>query len=307
MYLVTGGAGFIGSHIAEALVKQGKKVRILDNFSKGRMENLKGILDKIQLIKGDIRSKPDVRHAVKGVKYIFHEAALCSVPKSLDNPGEFNEVNVTGTLNLLMAAREYDIKRFVFASSSSVYGNDKTFPKKEFFFPQPISPYAANKLTGEYYCRVFWESYRLPTVVLRYFNVFGPRQRLDDQYAVVIPKFISSLLNNQKPPVHGDGRQSRDFTYVVNVVRANLIAIKARPHSFGKVFNVACNNAYTILDLIKILNKLMGKNIKPAFLPSRKGDIKHSWADISLANKHLGYKPLVGFEEGLKQTIEYFK
>jgi nucleoside-diphosphate-sugar epimerase len=306
MYLVTGGAGFIGSHIAEALVKHGKRVRILDNFSQGRMENLKGVLDKIQLIKGDIRNKSDVKRAVSGVKYVFHEAALCSVPGSVDDPEQYNEVNVEGTLNLLVAAREAKAARFVFASSCAVYGNATCLPKKECFLPEPVSPYAANKMIGEYYCKVFWESYKLPTIALRYFNVFGPRQRLDSQYAAAIPKFISSLLSDKQPPVYGDGKQSRDFISVANVVHANLLAAKAKPSSFGKVFNIASNRAFTVLGLVKTLNKLMGKNIKPAFLPVRKGDVKHSWADISLAGQELGYKPLIGFEEGLKQTIECF-
>lgn len=307
MYLVTGGAGFIGSNLVETLVKQGKKVCVIDNFSGGKIENLKPFLNRINLVRGDIRDKKAVKKAVRGVKYVFHEAALCSVPKSIKNPAEFNEVNVTGTLNLLVAAREGGVRRFVFASSSSVYGETKQFPQKEIFSPRPISSYAATKLTGELYCRIFWETYKLPSVSLRYFNVFGPRQRLDDKYAVVIPKFITSVLSGQSPPIYGDGKQSRDFTYIDNVVRANMLALQAPPSAFGKVFNVACGQPVTVLELVRLINKLLAKNIKPIFKPYRTGDIKHSWADVSLARKYLGYKPAVNFAEGLKHTIEYFR
>ena len=307
MILVTGGAGFIGSHIVDALVKRRQEVRVLDDFSAGKMDNLKDSLDKIELIRGDIRDKRVVRRALRGVKYVCHQAALRSVPKSMDNPEEFNQVNIDGTLNLLLEARRAGVKMFVFASSSSVYGETDRLPEEETFIPQPITPYAATKLMGEVYCRVFWESYKLPAVSLRYFNVFGPRQSLENQYAVVVPKFIVSLLKNQPPPVHGDGKQSRDFTYVDNVVQANLLALKAKPPVFGKVFNIACGERWTVLALAWLLNRLMGKDIKPIFEPSRQGDVRHTLADISLAKKYLDYVPKVGFEEGLKRTIEYFQ
>jgi nucleoside-diphosphate-sugar epimerase len=307
MYLVTGGAGFIGSHIVDELVRRGQKVRVLDNFYAGNMENLKGTIKKIDLIKGDIRDKKAVKRAVKGVKFILHEAALRSVPISMDNPEEFNSVNIDGTFNLLMAAREQKVKRFVFASSSSVYGNTDKLPEKESFPPEPVSPYAATKLMGEIYCKIFWESYKLPTVALRYFNVFGPRQSLENKYAVVVPKFVTCLLKNEHPPIHGSGKQTRDFTYVGNVVNANLMSINAKPAAFGKTFNIANGFAYSVLDLVRLLNKIMGKNIKPVFTPLRPGDVMHTYADIGLAKKHIGFRTGVGFEDGLKRTIEYFK
>jgi len=307
MYLVTGGAGFIGSHIADALVKQGKKVRVLDNFSTGKIENLKGILNKISLIRGDIKDKRTVKKSIKGVKYVLHQAALHSVPKSFDDPESFNAVNITGTLNLLLAAREAGVQRFVFASSGSVYGEPKRFPEQESFIPHPISPYAATKLMGEVYCRLFWEYYKLPTISLRYFNVFGPRQSMENKYAVVVPKFIISLLTNQSPPIYGDGKQSRDFTYINNVVQANMLSLKAKPASFGKVFNIACGRSYTILELLGLLNKLTGKNIDPIFNMPRQGDIRYTLADISRVRKYLNYKPNVAFKDGLKYSIEYFR
>lgn len=307
MYLVTGGAGFIGSHIVDALVRQGHKVRVLDNFFAGKIENLSGVIKKIDLIRGDIRDKPAVKRAVKGVRFILHHAALRSVAQSVDTPEEFNDVNVTGTLNLLIAAHEAKVKRFVFASSSAIYGETDRLPEKESFIPELVSPYAATKLIGEVYCQLFWKTYQMPTVSLRYFNVFGPRQSLENKYAVVVPKFIISLLNNQPTPINGDGKQSRDFIYIDNVVRANLLALKSKSNAFGNTFNIASGKRYNLLELVRLLNKLMGKNIKPVFGPIRQGDVKHTLADISLARKYLGYSVGIGFEEGLKRTIEYFK
>jgi len=305
-FLVTGGAGFIGSHIAEALVKKGYFVRVLDNFSSGRLENLEKVRSRIELVRGDIRSPRTCLKATKGIDFVLHQAALRSVPKSLLNPQDYNQVNIQGTLNLLQAALKNKIKNFVFASSSSVYGDAKSFPEKENFAPQPISPYALTKLAGEYYCRLFSYHYRLPTVSLRYFNVFGPRQSLDDEYAVVIPKFIHCMLNNRQPPIFGTGKQSRDFTYVDNVVQANILAA-GKLSLRGEVFNVAAGQDYTILELVKILNRLMHKDIQPVFLPLRPGDVFKTQADLSYARKALGLRPRVDFISGLQLALEYFK
>lgn len=304
-YLVTGGAGFIGSHITEALIKKREEVIVFDNFCTGKKENLSAIIKKIKLIKGDLRDFNLVKKKTRGVDYVLHQAALRSVPKSVKDPVSFNEVNVTGTLNLLIAAHQAKVKRFVFASSSSVYGEVKIFPEKENFTPKPISPYAATKLFGEHYCYLFSRLYDLETVSLRYFNVFGPRQSLESQYAVVVPKFITCLLNNKPTPINGNGDQSRDFTYIDNVVEANLLAAKAKNIS-GEVFNIACGWDYTVLDLAKIINKIMGKNIKPVFLPPRPGDVLRTLADISKAKKLLKFKIKVNFEEGLERTVKWF-
>ncbi|MFH1245969.1 MAG: SDR family oxidoreductase [Candidatus Omnitrophota bacterium] len=305
VYLVTGGAGFIGSHIVAALLKKGEKVRVIDNFSTGKEENLSAVLDKIELITGDIRDLALLKKTVKGVDYILHQAALRSVPKSIDDPLSYNEVNVTGTLNVLLAAREAGVRRVVFASSSSVYGDTKVFPERETWVPAPISPYAASKLAGEHYCQVASAIYGLETVSLRYFNVFGPRQSLESQYAVVVPKFIMNMLNNKPAPVHGDGRQSRDFTYIDNVVEANMLAA-VTPGVSGEVFNIACGKDYTILDLAGILNKIMNKNISPEFIASRPGDVRCTLADISKARRLLKLEVKVNFEEGLRTSVDWF-
>ena len=323
-FLVTGGAGFIGSHIVETLIKKRHFVRVLDNFSSGKHENLsfvgtvpaddkrlstKGTVPKVnnfELIEGDIRDFLTCEKACRNIDFVLHQAALRSVPKSLVNPQDYNEVNIQGTLNLLKAAVKNKVKIFVFASSSSVYGDVKAFPEKEDFLPQPISPYALTKLTGEHYCRIFSHNFALPTIALRYFNVFGPRQSLDDEYAVVIPKFISCMLKNEPSPIYGTGRQSRDFTYVDNVVEANLLAIQNNNFK-GEVFNVANGQDYSILELTRILNKIMHKNIKPIFLGKRPGDVFRTLADLSKAKKILGFKPTIDFIEGLKLTIKYFK
>ncbi|MBU0503128.1 MAG: SDR family oxidoreductase [Candidatus Omnitrophota bacterium] len=322
-YLVTGGAGFIGSHIVEKLIKEENFVRVLDNFSSGKLSNLsftsrdsprgctcgdagKGTVPAFELIKGDIRNYKTCEKACTGIDYVIHQAALRSVPKSLVDPYSYNDVNITGTLNMLKAAYKAKAKRFVFASSSSVYGDTDKFPEKESELPLLISPYALSKLAGEYYCRIFSEIYGLETVCLRYFNVFGPRQALDDEYAVVIPKFITSILNNKKPPVFGNGKQSRDFTYVANVVSANFLAVR-RPSIKCGVFNVANGKDNTVLELVALINKILKKNIKPEFLAKRPGDVFKTLADISQIKKKLGFKPLVNFEEGLRRTVEYFK
>lgn len=315
-FLVTGGAGFIGSHIVEAAVKKGYFVRVLDNFSSGKIENLNNVIDKIDLIKGDICSYQICKKATRGIDFVLHQAALRSVPKSLIKPQDYNAVNIQGTLNLLQAARANKIKLFVFASSSSIYGDVKTFPEKEDFLPQPISAYALTKLTAEHYCRIFSYHYGLPTVSLRYFNVFGPRQALDDEYAVVIPKFITCTLKDKSPPIYGTGRQSRDFTYVDNVVNANLLAVQkfsplisGIPQNTrkGEVFNIACGRDYSILELVNILNKIMHKGIKPKFCRARPGDVFRTCADLSKSKKILGFRPTIDFIEGLKLTLKYFK
>lgn len=304
-FLVTGGAGFIGSHIVEALVKNGDKVKVIDDFSSGRRQNLEALLNKIELIEGDIRDKALVNSAMPGVDYVLHQAALRSVPKSLENPELYNDVNINGTLNILNAAQQVRVKRVVFASSSSIYGEIDIFPQKEDLLPLLISPYALTKLAGEYYCRIFSKNYGLETVSLRYFNVFGPRQSLENQYAVVIPKFITCMLKDENPPVHGDGQQTRDFTYVQNIVQANIKSATL-PEVKGEVFNIACGQAYSVLDIISHINKILKKSIEPKFIPPRPGDVKDTLADITRAQKLLGFAPEVGFEQGLKKTIEYF-
>ncbi|MBI4982062.1 MAG: SDR family oxidoreductase [Candidatus Omnitrophica bacterium] len=305
-FLVTGGAGFIGSHIVEELVSRKHFVRILDNFSSGKISNLEKVSGKIEIIKGDIRSVCDCNKACAGIDFVLHQAALRSVPKSMKNPEEYNDVNITGTLNVLQAALSSKVKRFVFASSSSVYGDVKSFPEKEDFFPQLISPYALSKLAGEYYCRIFSLNYGLETACLRYFNVFGERQALDDEYAVVIPKFISCMLNNENPPIFGTGKQSRDFTYVKNVVNANLLAA-SKPGLKGDVFNVASGKDYSVLELVKFLNQILKKDIKPLFLKPRQGDVFKTNASLLKIKKMLGFSPKISFIEGLKLTVEYFK
>jgi nucleoside-diphosphate-sugar epimerase len=311
-YLVTGGAGFIGSHIVENLIKRGDKVRVLDNFVTGKRENLsfapstKHQAPNFQLIEGDIRDLKTCEHACRGVDYVLHQAALRSVPKSVEYPIEYNDVNVGGTLNVLLAAHKAGVKRVIYASSSSVYGETNIFPEKENLLPEPISPYAVSKIAGEYYCQVFSAIYRLETVSLRYFNVFGPRQSLESQYAVVVPKFITCILRNEPPPIHGNGKQSRDFTYIDNVVQANILATKAKNIS-GEVFNIASGKDYSVLELVHILNKILGKKIKPEFVSPRPGDVQRTWADISKAKKLLSFVPKVGFEAGLKKTFTWFR
>lgn len=304
-FLVTGGAGFIGSHIVEALVKKGCFVRVLDNFSSGKKENLSKLLNRVELIRGDVRSIPVCLKATKGIDFVLHQAALRSVPKSMNNPREYHEVNINGTLNMLQASASNNVKVFVFASSSSVYGDARIFPEKESSLPGPISPYALTKLAGEHYCRIFSYHYGLPTVSLRYFNVFGPRQALDDEYAVVIPKFITCMIENKHPPIYGTGRQSRDFTYVDNIVEANILAAR-KASCKGEVFNVASGRDYTILELVKILNKIIKKDIKPSFLSPRPGDVFKTLADLSRTKRILGFEPKTDFLEGLSLTVKYF-
>ena len=305
-YLITGGAGFIGSNIAKRLVRDGESVRVIDNFSTGKRNNIDEIKDKIDLIEGDIRDTESVLKAVKDVDFIIHQAALPSVPRSIKDPITANDVNVTGTLNLLNAAKNSKIKRFVYASSSSVYGDTPILPKREDMPPNPQSPYAVTKLTGEYYCSVFYKVYGLPTVSLRYFNVFGPFQDPESQYAAVIPKFINAVLHHNSPVVYGDGEQSRDFTFIDNVVDANILSCR-NDKSSGKVLNIACGNRYTLNRLLTEVSYLTGNKANPQFIEPRSGDIRHSQADISSARELIGYRPKIDFREGLKRTVEWFK
>jgi len=309
-YLITGGAGFIGSSIAQKLTNEGHYVRVLDNFFSGKEENLdfaKGLgKDKFELIRGSITDTADCDKACQGMDYVLHQAALRSVPKSLDDPLSYNKVNIDGILSMLQAASKHKIKRFVFASSSSIYGDTTNFPEKEEHLPLLISPYALSKLTGEYYCCIFSEFFGVETVALRYFNVFGPKQALDDEYAVVVPKFIHCILHDQPPPIFGTGLQSRDFTYIENVISANILSATT-PGIKHEVFNVANGRENTVLELVHALNRIIGKNIQPKLLPVRAGDVFKTSADISKIQKKINYQPKVNFEEGLKLTVEYFK
>lgn len=305
-FLVTGGAGFIGSHIVDALVKNGDKVKVIDDFTSGKRENLESVIDRIELFEGDIREIDLVFKIMQGVDYVLHNAALKNVQLSLENPKLYNDVNINGTLNILNAAKKSKVRRVIFASSSSVYGDIDKSAKKEDTYPLLMSPYAVTKLAGEYYCRVFSKIYGLSTASLRYFNVFGPRQSLDNEYAVVIPKFITCMLKGENPPIHGDGNQTRDFTYVTNVVTGNIKAVTT-PTVKGDVFNIACGKAYSVLDIVRCLNKILEKDIKPKFTSPRPGDIKHSLADIEKGKDVLGFRPQITFEEGLVKTIDYFK
>jgi len=306
-YLVTGGAGFIGSNICKELLKRGEKVRILDNFSTGRRTNLDEFKENtnLEIFEGDLRSFHIVRQAVKGVDYVLHQGALPSVPRSINDPITSNDVNILGTLNILEAAKEFGVKRVVFASSSSVYGNNPILPKEEKMPVAPLSPYAVTKYAAERYCQVFYQIYGLETVSLRYFNVFGPNQDPTSQYSAVIPKFIKSIISNHQPEIFGDGMQSRDFTFVQNNIEANILAC-TEPKAAGKVFNIACGERYTLIDLVNGINRILGKNIEPKFLTDRAGDVKHSLADITKAKSLLGYEVKVDFYAGLEKTVEYF-
>ena len=305
-YLVTGGAGFIGSHIAERLVKGGHSVRILDNFVAGKEENLTTFRDGIELIRGDIRDAKVVSEAAAGVDVVFHEAALGSVPRSVADPLTTHEVNMTGTLNVFLAARDGGAKRVVYASSSSVYGETPELPKHEGMTPQPLSPYALSKLVGEHYSSVFKHVYGFEIVSLRYFNIFGSRQDPESQYAAVIPRFITALLKGTAPIVYGDGLQSRDFTYVDNVVNANLLAAEAEGVA-GRAFNGACGGRYSLLELLSRLKDLLGSDISPIHEPGRAGDVRDSQASVNAAKEALGYSVSVDFEEGLRRTVDWYR
>nr|HID57762.1 SDR family oxidoreductase [Desulfobacterales bacterium] len=311
-FLVTGGAGFIGSNLVEALLRRGDSVRLLDNFSTGKRENLAfldvspQVLEGLEILEGDMTDLSTCNEAMQGIEYVMHQAAIPSVPRSLIEPFATNRANLDGTLNLLIAARDAGVRRIIFASSSSVYGDSPVVPKVETITPVPRSPYAVQKLASEHYMRIFYELYGLETVSLRYFNVFGPRQDPHSEYAAVIPRFIRAILSGDPPTIFGDGEQSRDFTYVDNVVQGNLLAVEALGAP-GKVINLACGTRLTVNRLLGILKKIMGSDIEPIYTEPRAGDVRHSHADISLARDILNYSPEVHIEEGLRRTVEYFR
>lgn len=306
LYLVTGGAGFIGSHIAEALLRRGDRVRVLDNLMTGKRENLAHIADEIEFIEGDIRDVETTRRAMEDVCVVFHEAAIPSVPRSVKEPVLNHEVNVNGTFNVLMAARDAEVRRVVFAASSSAYGETEVLPKQEQMLPSPLSPYAVAKLVGEFYAQVFTRAYGLETVCLRYFNVFGPRQDPTSPYSGVISKFITSLLDGETPVIYGDGEQSRDFTYVENVVQANLNAAES-PEASGQVMNVGLCERTTLNQLLGELQRIIGTSLPARYEEPRAGDIRHSLADITRAQELIGYRPTVGLAEGLRRTVEWYR
>ncbi len=306
MYLVTGGAGFIGSNIVHRLLAEGEAVRVLDDFSTGKRENLVG-LESVELVKGSLVDTSVVREALKGVEYVLHQAAIPSVPRSVADPLKSNEANITGTVNLLVEAEKAGVKRLVFAASSSAYGDTEVLPKKESMPADPLSPYAVAKYSGELYCKVFAEIYGLQTVCLRYFNIFGPRQDPASEYAAVIPKFIELMQKGERPVIYGDGEQSRDFTYIDNAVEANLLACKSEKVGRGEVINVACGQRYSLNELVAALNDILGTKIEPFYDKARLGDVKHSLADITRARELLGYEAGVSFRGGLKRTVEWFR
>jgi nucleoside-diphosphate-sugar epimerase len=308
--LVTGGAGFIGSHLAEALCHRGAKVVVLDNLSTGKIANLdwKSRGDDLEYVQGDVADEPLVKKLIQGCDLVFHEAAMPSVPVSVAKPLETHQHNVDATLRLLVLARGAGIKRFLFASSSSIYGDSPLASKHESLPPDPLSPYALQKYAAEKYCQLFQKLYGLPTVSLRYFNVFGPRQAFDSPYSGVIAKFCTSMLKGESPTIYGDGLQSRDFTYIDNVVAANLAAAEAPAEKVaGKVFNIAGGQSISLLQLFRELNQLTGQSLKPKFEPARVGDVKHSQADISAAKQALGYEPKATWQEGLQRTLEFYR
>ncbi len=313
-YLITGGGGFIGSHIAESLVKSGQEVVVLDNMTTGRRQNLDAVLGAAtangptpRIIEGDLRDEGTVRNALDGVTHVLHQAALPSVPRSISDPAESHDVNATGTLTLLIAARDAAVARFVYASSSSVYGDSKQLPKVETMATAPLSPYAVNKLAAEHYCAVFHRLYGLETIALRYFNIFGPRQDPASQYAAVVPRFITAALQSEAPLVYGDGLQSRDFTYIDNAVQANLRACDAPAAAAGRAYNVACGASATLMDILEIIAKVTDRPLQSRHEEPRAGDVRHSLAGIEAARKQLGYDPSIDLEEGLRRTIDWFR
>jgi UDP-glucose 4-epimerase len=306
-YLVTGGAGFIGSNIVETLLKQGDSVRVLDDFSAGRRENLAPFFDKIELIEGDLRSPDDCKSAAEDMDYILHHGAIASVPASVADPNRSHEINATGTLNVLMAARDAKVKRLVFASSSAVYGDQKAEMNNEELRTGALSPYAATKAAGEDYVRSFSNCFELETVSLRYFNVFGPKQDPDSPYSAVIPIFIDAVLEGKRPVIHGDGLQARDFTYVENNVRANILAATGDFKAEGQTYNIACGTSFSLLELLDGINRALGTDVAPEHVASRVGDIRISKADITRAKRELNYEVVVAFDEGLTRTIEWYK
>ena len=301
-FLVTGGAGFIGSNLAERLIERGHKVRILDNFSTGRRENISKFEKDLEVIEGDIRNIETVRRAMKGVEFCLHMAALNSVVRSVENPYDSSDVNIRGTLNILISARELGNIKIIYASSSSVYGSNPELPRKEAMLPEPLSPYALSKFVGEHYCRIFHRAFNVRVVTLRYFNVFGKRQNADSQYAAVVPKFINALSQNNSPTIYGDGNQTRDFTHVENVVCASLLACE-KNEADGEIFNIGWGKRTSVNQLLSSLRKIMQVEVDPVHAKERAGDVKHSEASIEKAHRILGYEPEVGLEEGLKKTV----
>ncbi|XZE34459.1 SDR family oxidoreductase [Pirellulaceae bacterium SH501] len=304
--LVTGGAGFIGSHIVYTLVDAGHSVRVLDNLCTGSRKNLEPVSDRIEFLQGSVTDPIAVQEALAGVERVFHQAALASVPLSLEKPLETHDACATGTLNMLHWSVKAKVKRFVYAASSSAYGDQPTSSKRETDLPMPLSPYAVAKLTGEYYCQAYYHSFGLETVGIRYFNVYGPRQDPNSPYSAVIPLFVSRILQGQPALIYGDGLQSRDFTYVANVVHGNLLAAE-RPNIGGRVINVADGRQTTLLQLLEYLGEMLGYRPKIEHLPPRVGDVRESLADITQARRLLGYEPQIGLEEGLKRTIDYYR
>ena len=305
-FLVTGGAGFIGSNICKRLVSEGCFVRVLDNLLTGKKSNLADVMDKIEFIQADMGDENVARSAMKDIDVVLHEGALPSVPRSVEEPELTHKHCVDATFMLLLAARDAGVKRFVYAASSSAYGDTPTLPKIETMTPSPLSPYAVAKLVGEYYCSVFYNVFGLETISLRYFNVFGPQQDPTSQYAAAIPAFVMAILKDKPPTIYGDGEQSRDFTYIDNVIEANLLAARAK-ETKGQVINIACGQAVTVNEIIDMINKVVGKNVKPDYTDSRPGDVKHSLADITLAKKIIGFEPVIDFEDGLQKAIEWYR
>jgi nucleoside-diphosphate-sugar epimerase len=307
-YLVTGGAGFIGSNIVKRILEQGDFVRVLDNFSTGKRENIKDFLDNpnFELIGGDITNMQIAKDAVRGMDFVLHQGAIPSVQRSVDDPLKSNDANINGTLNMLLAAKDEKIKRFVYAASSSAYGDNPALPKREDMPVLPISPYALTKYVGERYCQIFWKLYGLPTVCLRYFNVFGPKQDPASQYSAVIPKFITALLKGEKPIIYGTGEQSRDFTFVENVVDINLVSANSEK-GFGEVFNVGCGDQISLNQLLETLKDILKTDVKADYKEARVGDVLHTRADISKAKEILGYLPKISTKEGLIKTVDWYK
>ena len=305
-FLVTGGAGFIGSNIVEVLLAQGESVRVLDDFSTGKRENLEAFKDRIDLVEGDLRDEDTCRRAVADMDYVLHQAAMASVPRSIAEPVMTSEVNVMGTIKLLEAAAKAKVRRLVYAASSSAYGDQPKPSKSEDLIPRPLSPYASAKLACEYFCQAFSQSMGLETVCLRYFNVFGPRQDPASQYSAVIPLFTTAVIDGRRPTIYGDGTQTRDFTFVENNVRANILAATTSRPVAGQTINIACGTSYSLLDLLRVINQTLGKDVQPLFEPRRVGDVQHSLADITLARELLGYEVYVGFDEGMRRTVEWY-